>query len=198
MEKTNNQTLKFELSTMNGKVSIKNVTNIPDAKGFVIETTGDSARECIDKILDYVYDWHGSFKEGYAQVKSGDRYGIVNLLLEPVVPAQYEKISSISEKFAIIRKDGKEFLCQLEDYSYPHMVFEDEPFDTMGKVINDMSVVILNNKRGLVNATYNSLVLPCKYDDVKAFALNRTITAVRKDDKWAIVNKNGDFLSRVK
>ncbi|MCQ2146960.1 MAG: WG repeat-containing protein [Bacteroidales bacterium] len=180
---------------MNGKVSILNVTNIPEAKGFVIETTGDNAKECIDKILDYVYDCHGSFKDGYAQVKSGNRYGIVNLLLKPVVPTEYEQISSISEKCAVLRKNGKEFLCVLEGSAYTYKIFENEPFDIMGTVTNGMSVVMRNEKYGLVNVMSSSLVLPCEYDEIKMFALNRPITAVRKENKWAIVGKDGKILT---
>lgn len=190
---SNNEiTTRFQLSSLNGIISISNVTATPNPSGFIIEAKGTDIMANVKAVLDYVYDDHGYFTEGYCVVRRGDRYGIVNLCLQKRVDTIYQSINDVHETYAVAVADGKYRYIQMEGYSVPNV--KNGRFDDASDICNGMGVVKMEGKFGLFSTAAGNVVLPCEYEDVKGFSLYRDYTAVKKDGLWGLVNKKGEWI----
>ena len=164
---------------------------MPSKNGFIIEAKGENILQNIDAILSYVYEYHSSFNEGYCIVRRGNRYGIVNLCLELRVPTIYEAIEEVTETYAVARYDGKYHYIAMEEYGNPYRIPME--FDNARRICNGIGVVTVNGKKGLFSVKSGTLVLPCEYDSILDFSLNRSYTFVQKDGLWGLVNKSGEI-----
>ena len=53
------------------------------------------------------YDWVGSFSEGLAKVKLGDKYGFIDKTGKEVVPPKYDDLVFFSKGLAKVELDGQ-------------------------------------------------------------------------------------------
>ncbi|HBH09644.1 MAG TPA: hypothetical protein DDX40_09635 [Rikenellaceae bacterium] len=183
---------RFQLSTCNGRIDINNVTAKPTATGFIIEAKGSDITENINAILNYAYDWHSNFREGYSIVGKGNRCGIINLCLQERVKTKYESIIGVNETYAVVRLNGKYSYIQMEGYADPYEY--PEKFDDARPIINGIGVVMTDGEFGLFSADAGKVIVPCQYEWIKDFALNREYTAFKEDDLWGLINKEGEIL----
>jgi len=188
----NEITTHFQLESLNGHVCIKNVTATPNPSGFIIEAKGSDIRENVNAILNYVYDSHDSFTEGYSVVSRGDRYGIVNLCLKEVVRAKYQDIDRIHEGFAVAKLDGMCMYIKMEGYSNPYVC--EGRYDAARAIRNGVGVVKKDGMYGLFSAESLKLILPCEYEEIYEFDLCRDYTAMKKDGRWGLVNRKGEVI----
>lgn len=188
----NEITTKFQLSSMNGIISISNVTASTTPSGFVIEAKGSDIMSNVNAVLSYAYDEHRSFREGYSVVRRGDRYGIVNLCLQKRVDTIYQSINDVNESWTVAKAGGKCMYIQMEGFSMPSV--KDGRYDDASDICNGMGVVKKDGLFGLFSASAGKVVLPCEYESVYKFTLYRDYTAVKKDGLWGLVNKKGEWI----
>ncbi|MGA0555891.1 protein kinase domain-containing protein [Larkinella sp. VNQ87] len=64
------------------------------------------------------YDEQRSFREGYAAVRRGPRWGLVNTAGNLVVPVEYDSVTDVQERQALVRKQGQASRIVLNGNSY--------------------------------------------------------------------------------
>ncbi|GAB3932325.1 serine/threonine-protein kinase [Larkinella terrae] len=68
------------------------------------------------------YDEQRSFSEGYAAVRIGPRWGLVNTAGDLVVPVEFDSITDIEDKKALVRKQGQASRIEVNGDTYQLVV----------------------------------------------------------------------------
>lgn len=186
----------FRILCSNGKpviVSLEEAKPMPS--GFTVNAYGDDISGIVSSVLDYMYDSHRGFREGYAAVAMGSRWGFVNSALKEVVEPIYEGVSDVSEGFAVVSLNGKSRLLDMRTPSPIHDSPREWEYDALSPVRNGMARVKNNGKYGFLNVEKKTLSIPCEYDGAEDFKLDSVNTVVKKDGKYGVVNKCGEIVA---
>lgn len=184
---------KFSISIINGKPVIISHPNEINVQDFVVEITGDTIQENIEKILLYVYDEIGLLSEGFISVCKGGYWGYCNLILKEVIEPKYNLASSVKEGFAIVSKGNKYDYIKMTGCTEPD-IWTDLEFETASPFSNGMACVKKDGLYGYINnSDRNKCIIPCIYEAACDF--NREGCAVIKiGGKYGMINKKGELI----
>lgn len=141
-------------------------------------------------VIEPKYTWLEPFNEyGVARAKNDTAYGLLDKNGSNILPFEYERIGSYSEKLAVISKNGK--------YGYVNtkgVIVIETKFDFTDQVIvwgemkNGKAKFYKDSKYGIIDSLGNE-VFPAIFQDVGEFK-NEEWVAVKKRGKWGYSNKN--------
>lgn len=127
------------------------------------------------------------FKEGFAAVKIGSKWGYINIKGEVVVKPEFEGADDFNEGFAVIKIGNKHGYINSSG-----QVIINPQYDTAKAFHENYARVSINDKYGFIDKTGN-IKIKLIYD--LAYNFNEGMAAVSTWDddkiKWSFINKQG-------
>ena len=150
-------------------------------------------------VIDAKYDMIGNFNDGLAMVKKDNKYGFINTQGQLIVSNKYNVVRDFSEGYAVVGKtEGDHTYYGLID-TKGNVVLDISYYD-LGDVSNGLSYFTTFESRliGYI-APNKKIVVPQEYTQVSKTIMGYDVTddgyiVVRKDDKYGILRKDGNFL----
>jgi hypothetical protein len=171
------------------------------------------------QVIHPQYDLAGTFQEGLASVKKGNRWGYINDEGKEIIPLEFEVAAPFSEGLAAVKKDGKwgyinakgsratDFLYEMvnsfsEDLAAIKKDGKWGYIDTKGKKIIDYKYDIADNfsegiagieiggKWGYIDTSGKEVIKP-QFDLANPFTEH--LACVEIAGKWGYINKTGSF-----
>ena len=100
--------INFKIKSWNGRPKITSTEKTQvDPDDLIVKIKGDNISEIVSSVLDYVYESHRPFHEGYAAVQSGKLWGFIDTSLTEKVSPIYSTVDNVNEGYALVRKRGK-------------------------------------------------------------------------------------------
>lgn len=138
------------------------------------------------------FDEEPVFKQGIAIVKRGGRYGAIMVGGKEIVPSIYEKLSEFEDGLAVAKYNDEERVINLSgqiQVAYGNeKVFIPETFDWGYNFVNDICVVIKDNKYGIIDKDFK-IIRECEYTTFVDFQNGYAILGNYKSS--IIVNNEG-------
>lgn len=131
------------------------------------------------------------FQGKYATFENSGKKGLLNEDGDIIIEAVYDEIIyNGKDTDSITVKDGNEVFWVNEDgYKTKET---DDTYDGMGALSNQRVLVEKNGKYGYLDSNLKLKIEP-QYDAATAFYKN--MAAVKKGDKWAIINRKGEAIT---
>jgi len=177
-----------------------------DGQWFYIHKDGSQATPFL------TYDHTENFVNGYARVRSGNRWGYIDKTGKEVVPVKYDfgvlsitpvekliQLAHTQQETPGIVKPGK--LTPFKSAGMWGFINEQSEivihpnYESVSEFSEDLAKVKRNTKWGFIDST-NKEVIPCTYDDACDFhegvaIVKRNKTEVFGRDTWGFVDKTG-------
>lgn len=183
--------------------------------GFKLKQTGDV-------IIPIKYSSAGSFINGLAKVRIGEKYGLINKIGKIVVPFEYDEIQQYpNDGLRVVSKDNKEGVIDLKgnivipieydnlEFSYASDLFLAKKNEKYGFIDKSNNVIIqikydkactFQEERAYVELNnkcgfvdvIGNEIVPLLYDSSSRY-YNQGLVAVKKDGKWGCIDKNGEL-----
>lgn len=186
-------TMRVAVSSMNGEPVIKTFSINEKVSGFVIDLQGYEIKDIVYQVLDYVYESHHSFREGFAGVCRGRRWGFINLGLHEVVKPEYESVNLVSEGFAAVMKEGKYGYIKVAGSAYPS-VWTDFKYDSASDFNNGRARVKKGELYGFIGNDYKSKeLIPCRFEYAYDFDHTYPFAVVKENGKYGMIDKSGNW-----
>jgi hypothetical protein len=187
-------TMRVGITSRNGFPVIKTYGSKEQVSGFVLELEGYDISEIADQILDYVYESHYSFREGFAGVCRGRLWGFINLGLTEVVEPKYEYVGSVSEGFVTVKKEGKYGYLKMREQAYPSK-WTDIQYDGANSFCNGRARVKKDELYGYIGDSYDSKeVIPIIFEEAYDFDHTYPYAVVKENGKYGVIDKSGDWI----
>lgn len=124
---------------------------------------------------------------GYMRMQRDEKWGLLDAMGREIIPAEYDAIKFFGEnELAPVQKDGKWYYVDKNNTIMENLVFEE--YEYMGMLSDNLiPVKHINGQWGYLDNNFNK-VSEFEYDQALPF-LNG-ISAVKKGEKWALINKN--------
>ena len=185
-------TMRFTIHTEEGKPVIRSWQSDAKLQGFVIELQGDKISDIADQVLEYAYEDHGDFSEGYAVVRRGEKWGYVDLSLTEVVEPKYQECSMVNEGFAKVKFNNKFGFINMKKLTYTCTEFK---YDSANSFKNGMAAVRVGDEYGFISEySPNMIAIPCQFERVYDFNLSYPYAVVQIDGKFGVIDKQGNFV----
>ena len=137
-------------------------------------------------LSDFVYDEAEIFRHPYAKVRIGERWGLINLKGEVVIPIQFDKVT-VSKECIIVMNDYQQGLCDLEG----NIILPME-YSFIYPPQNHHLIMVRNGiKYGYVNHS-GDIIIPIIYENARSFAYGRA-TVLLEGESFEI-NAKGERL----
>lgn len=118
-------------------------------------------------------------------VKNKDKWGIIDINENIILPFKYSFIGFFCENIAMIKNDKKVFYINTKGENINQESYSD------GKNFNEgYCAVSRENKWGFINE-YGEMAIEYKFDEAKRFS--EGYAAVKIDNKWGFIDKNGNI-----
>ena len=187
-------TMRVGVSSRNGVPVIRTYSSKDQVTGFVLELEGYEISDITDQLLNYIYESHDRFSEGFAGVRRGRFWGFVNLGLSEVVAPEYDYVGDVTEGFAIIRKEDRYGFLKMVGCSYPSN-WADIQYDYAYSFSNERARVKKDNLYGYVGNTYDTKeAIPLKYEDAYDFDKTYPYAVVKESGKYGMIDKLGNWV----
>jgi hypothetical protein len=168
-------------------VEVKPYTTKKELEGYEIS-------DITEQLLNYIYESHDRFSEGFAGVRRGRFWGFVNLGLSEVVTPEYDYVGDVTEGFAIIRKEDRYGFLKMVGCSYPSN-WADIQYDYAYSFSNERARVKKDNLYGYVGNTYDTKeAIPLKYEDAYDFDKTYPYAVVKESGKYGMIDKLGNWV----
>lgn len=155
---------------------VKNYYN--GVKGIYVEKT------CV---YDRIYDFSGN----YAVCEQKGKKGVIGLDGKTVIDAVYDAIEFDDKNLQNIAvKDGAD--CFYINQQGHKTKVPEEPYTSMGMISQSRIVAQKNGKYGYLDQRFVEKT-DFVYDDATPFY--KSVGAVRKGDKWALINRRGELIT---
>lgn len=171
--------------------------------------------------IPFEYNQVRDFIRGFAAVKKGVKWGVIDSKGNVVIPFIYELligtenllfITKKIDKWGVINIENEEVIPLIYDsYSYCrketiHTLSKEGKFGFYDTISNkffglnyqgaccfneEYAAVKINGKWGYIDKSFNT-VIPFDFDDAKSF--HDGIAAVKKGKEWGYISKNGDII----
>lgn len=182
---------KFQIYMAGGRPVIKMLDVSCPVTEPVIVVESDSLSKNIDQILSYVYEGHESFSEGFAQIKSGNLWGYIDIALKVAINPQYNYVFPVSEGFALVKKEQELYFIRMA--SAPRVQWNDKGYEDAAPFSNGRALVKRNGLYGyLSNSLKNKEEIPCQYEEAFSFHPCYPYAVVKLDGKYGMINKSGE------
>ncbi len=141
-----------------------------------------------------------SFYQGLYRAKKSNKYGIINTKGVPIVPFQYDRISSFFGDLALVSRDNKfGFINRQGELIVPITYDSVDNFwtdkDNFSNFDTSLIAVKKDDKWGFINKK-GYLVVPLQYDAIIGF--KGGITMVGLNGKFGFINENGEIIIPLK
>lgn len=137
---------------------------------------------------DYIYTEVGPFKEGFAWVNKGDRYGFISSQGDSITPFIYHVVRSFQNGYALVGiGDSVTYINKLGDTISWIQFIEGRDFKYGLAAVRKLS------GWGMID-TSGTVVIPCIYENPPMPNLMGSFVRVRKAGKWGVVNRDGEVL----
>ena len=143
------------------------------------------------------YDESPVFKQGIAIVRRYGTFGAVMVGGKEIVPPIYDDLSEFKDGYAVAKWNNEERVInlsgQIRVFKDNKEIFLPEEYDWGFDFIEDICVVVKNDKYGIVNDKFE-LIIPCEYEYIEA--LSDVLFKFREGGKWGIIDKSGKLIAR--
>ena len=137
------------------------------------------------------YDESPIFKQGIAIVRRYGKFGAVMVGGKEIVPPIYDDLSEFKNGYAVAKWNNEERVVnlsgQIRVLKGNKEIFLPEEYDWGFDFIEDICVVVKDDKYGIVNTKFE-LIIPCEYEYIEA--LSDDLFKFREGGKWGIINKS--------
>ena len=151
--------------------------------------------------LKIEYDLVTVFHKGVAEVKKDDKWGLIDITGNEIIPCVYESIhpflftyNFIIPDNTIVVEEDNFILVQTNDlYGFIDMSGAEITPCIYESIIRfaDLASVKKNEKWGIIDQTGKEIV-PCIYDLIYGFIFSEDLVTVKKDNLWGFVDKSGN------
>lgn len=131
------------------------------------------------------------FSDGIYAVRDALNWGLVSMNGSVILPLQYREIRSPHEDLAAFKNGDKWGFLDLNG-----KVIIKALYDHASDFSSGLSAITINKKVGFINKK-NDIVVPPNYEDATSFAPQMGIAAVKKGDKWGVINMQGELLLNI-
>ncbi|MDO5046725.1 WG repeat-containing protein [Campylobacter sp.] len=147
-------------------------------------------------VIDKIYDNAADFKNGFAEVSKGEKWGVIDVNGKEVVPIKFDHLTIsgadlvmvekykrhpngvvASRKFGFVDMGGK-FVIDLE-------------FDDADIFMDGLAVVAKRGKYGLIDKN-GKVIIPLEYDAITNF--KEGVAWVKKEGKQGFIDKNNNIV----
>lgn len=164
---------------------------------FSLAVCNTALAEGYTRVIALRYDGAGSFREGLAAVKTGEKWGFIDQKGQEVVPPKYDDVHHFREGFAAVcMGDWKTGKWGFIDRTGKEIV--PPKYDDAYAFCEGLALVLLEDQFGFIDTAGHEIVPP-KYDDAFAFreGLAKVWIAGGEDrspwaaGKWGYIDKTG-------
>ena len=137
--------------------------------------------------FEYVTDFYG----GYIQVQRGGLWGIANRFGKPLLPCEYEKVSTFSDGRAIVMLDGE--IYAVNNMNKRTALLKGENAVDFGNPAQNRLAIKLANgswKRATPDFAFGTT----EFDEIGTYS--EGYAAVKQNGKWGVINIAGDYFIR--
>lgn len=125
-------------------------------------------------------------RNGLAPISIDNKYGLINLKGEVIIPLEYESIVMSTINAYSVSKEGKwGFITKSNQILIPI------EYDLSSDFIETVCAVKKDGKWGFIDLL-NQTIIPFQYDGCTDFRAG--IAGVVKDGKWGVINKNNELI----
>lgn len=187
-------TMRVGVSSRNGVPVIRTYSSKDQVTGFVLELEGYEISDITEQLLNYIYESHDSFSEGFAGVCRGRFWGFVNLGLSEVVTPEYDSVGEVTEGFVTVVKGNRYGFLKMVGSAYPTK-WTDIQYDCAYSFCNGRAMVIKDNLYGYVGNTYDTKeAIPLKYEHAYDFDKIYPYAVVKESGKYGMIDKLGNWV----
>ncbi|MBS5112099.1 MAG: WG repeat-containing protein [Coprobacillus cateniformis] len=140
--------------------------------------------------IDQVYTNVGTWHDGYMVVQSGENYGLVNANGKLQLDTIYQNIGSFDSELKVVpvQLEDKWFYVTIEGYK---KLVGDHEYTYLGTFNDGYAPASYKDKYGWIDNSFKDYKF--EYDYTTMFIGN--VAAVKKGDKWALINKKFKLLT---
>ena len=142
------------------------------------------------------YDESPIFKQGIAVVKRGGKFGAIMVGGKEIVPPIYDDLSEFENGYATVKWNNETRIVnlsgQIQVLKDGKEIFLPEEYDWGFDFVENLCVVVKNNKYGIVNAELK-LIIPCEYEYIET--LSDCLFKFREGGKWGVVDKSRKLIA---
>ncbi len=142
------------------------------------------------------YDESPIFKQGIAVVKRGGKFGAIMVGGKELVPPIYDDLSEFENGYATVKWNNETRIVnlsgQIQVLKDGKEIFLPEEYDWGFDFVENLCVVVKNNKYGIVNAELK-LIIPCEYEYIET--LSDCLFKFREGGKWGVVDKSRKLIA---
>jgi hypothetical protein len=166
--------------------------NTAEEKFAVLNKTG---KFIIDFKEGYDYIGFHHINHGFILVRKKDKYGLVNVKNEIVLPIEYDNIGFFKNGFTTVRKNNKDCVLNdslklIIDYKYSS-IGDFSKTNANGKQIASAT---LNGKTGCID-TRGNVVIPFLYDGIQTF--EDGIAQVQNNNQYGYIDFTGKVFVKI-
>lgn len=184
---------KFQIQMTCGRPVIKMLDRASQVTDGVFELEGDSIYENVEKILSYVYEKHESFSEGFAPIKSGDRWGYINLALRVVLAPRYQVALPVKEGFALVKEVNKYYFWNMTGTNC--LRWNSEGYESASPFCNGLACVKRDGLYGYISSSRSNVEeIPCKFEMAYSFDPEQPCAVVKTGGKYGVIDKSGNMI----
>lgn len=140
------------------------------------------------EVSAFDYEDADDFFNGFARVKKGGRFGMINSRLQEIIPAKYDRVGDVSENRIVVSENNKFGVMDTNGQWVIKPKYE-LLFPASGGMMGFMQ----KNLFGFIDVNGNEKV-PAVYGAIKPFAEGKA--AVLKDGKWGFINTSNEWVLR--
>jgi len=141
-------------------------------------------------VIPAIYDTLIYSSDDRITARKIDKYGIMNITQEVIIPFEYKYLDYINDNFIIAVNDiGRYGVINIKN----EVIYPFEYYDIYNIPENEGYLRILKDgKFGLINSSDSKIIIPLEYDDI-IYSYSHTAVAL-KDGKYGVINLRNEII----
>ena len=143
------------------------------------------------------YDFIGEFHQGVAIIRKYDKFGAVMVGGKEIVPSIYDELSEFKDGYAVAKWNNEERVVnlsgQIRVLNGDKEIFLPEEYDWGFDFIEDICVVVKNDKYGIIDKNFN-VKNECEYDSFSNYNNGYAVFSKYRFSEWSDNVWSDDFL----
>jgi|GEM_PF-4195472 len=159
--------------------------------GFVIENTNEVK-------IKPRFDEVGYFEKGYAPVRIGNKFGIIDSLGNEAIPIKYGSVTGFREGLATASLDGKYGYLNNKDTIVIPFIYDDaSQFDNGFANVQKGNKLALMNKQGVVITPFKYIRIESMVGGIAKVCTQNNSDKIQFSDFWGFVNDKGQEITKM-